>query len=128
MRQSGATGRGFPLGRDNIRPHLAGVCQHFLDDEGIDAFDCPACFPDPGLNQAPLGTCNDFFFLVLTHIYVVLTSIFNNLLSNGQKQIKMEVFGNLQLFCVCVCMLTRHVTIKELLIHLRKIWPAEHHT
>lgn len=43
-----------------------------------------------------------FFFLVLTHIYVVLTSIFNNLLSNGQKQIKMEVFGKLQLFCVCL--------------------------
>lgn len=55
MRQSGAMGRGFPLGCDNIRPHVAGVCQHFLDDEGIDAIDCPAHFSDPGSNQAPLG-------------------------------------------------------------------------
>lgn len=50
-----AMGRGFPLVHDNIQPHVAGVCQHFLDDEDIDAIDWPARSSDPGSNQAPLG-------------------------------------------------------------------------
>ncbi|KAI3358631.1 hypothetical protein L3Q82_015047, partial [Scortum barcoo] len=33
-------------GQDNARPHVAGVCQQFLQDEGIDAMDWPACSPD----------------------------------------------------------------------------------
>lgn len=106
MRQSGATGCGFPLGRDNIRPQVAGVCQHFLDDEGIDAFDCPACFPDPGLNQARLGTFKDFFFLVLTHIYVVLTSIFIIDLQMAKNRSKRRFLETCSCFvCVCVCSL-----------------------
>ncbi|KAI3374467.1 hypothetical protein L3Q82_006284 [Scortum barcoo] len=38
--------------QDNARPHVAGVCQQFLqDDEGIDAMDWPAHpFPSPDLN------------------------------------------------------------------------------
>ncbi|KAI3355189.1 hypothetical protein L3Q82_018048 [Scortum barcoo] len=32
--------------QDNARPHVAGVCQQFLQDEGIDAMDWPARSPD----------------------------------------------------------------------------------
>ncbi|KAI4875704.1 hypothetical protein NFI96_023372, partial [Prochilodus magdalenae] len=32
--------------KDNARPHVAGVCQHFLQDEGIEAMDWPARSPD----------------------------------------------------------------------------------
>ncbi|CAJ0964271.1 unnamed protein product [Ranitomeya imitator] len=31
---------------DNARPHVAGVCQQFLQDEGIEAMDWPARYPD----------------------------------------------------------------------------------
>ncbi|KAI3362551.1 hypothetical protein L3Q82_012257, partial [Scortum barcoo] len=37
---------GFLLMQDNARPHVAGVCQQFLQDEGIDAMDWPARSPD----------------------------------------------------------------------------------
>ncbi|KAI3368102.1 hypothetical protein L3Q82_007806 [Scortum barcoo] len=43
---AGAVGPGFLLMQDNARPHVAGVCQHFLQDEGIDAMDWPARSPD----------------------------------------------------------------------------------
>ncbi|KAL0195257.1 hypothetical protein M9458_008829, partial [Cirrhinus mrigala] len=43
---AGAVGPGFLLMQDNARPHVAGVCQQFLQDEGIDAMDWPARFPD----------------------------------------------------------------------------------
>uniref|UniRef100_A0A803J4G0 Tc1-like transposase DDE domain-containing protein n=1 Tax=Xenopus tropicalis TaxID=8364 RepID=A0A803J4G0_XENTR len=43
---AGAVGPGFLLMQDNARPHVAGVCQQFLQDEGIDAMDWPACSPD----------------------------------------------------------------------------------
>uniref|UniRef100_A0A8C5MHW0 Transposase n=1 Tax=Leptobrachium leishanense TaxID=445787 RepID=A0A8C5MHW0_9ANUR len=43
---AGAVGPGFLLMRDNARPHVAGVCHQFLQDEGIDAMDCPARSPD----------------------------------------------------------------------------------
>ncbi|KAL0180183.1 hypothetical protein M9458_025625, partial [Cirrhinus mrigala] len=43
---AGAVGPGFLLMQDNARPHVAGVCQQFLQDEGIDAMDRPACSPD----------------------------------------------------------------------------------
>ncbi|KAI3374149.1 hypothetical protein L3Q82_006005 [Scortum barcoo] len=39
-------GPGFLLMQDNARPHVAGVCQQFLQDEGIDAMDWPARSPD----------------------------------------------------------------------------------
>uniref|UniRef100_A0A8C7P566 Transposase Tc1-like domain-containing protein n=1 Tax=Oncorhynchus mykiss TaxID=8022 RepID=A0A8C7P566_ONCMY len=42
----GAVGPGFLLMQDNARPHVAGVCQQFLQEEGIDAMDWPACSPD----------------------------------------------------------------------------------
>ncbi|KAL0152518.1 hypothetical protein M9458_052241 [Cirrhinus mrigala] len=42
----GAVGPGFLLMQDNARPHVAGVCQQFLQDEGIDAMDWPARSPD----------------------------------------------------------------------------------
>ena len=32
--------------QDNARPHVAGVCQQFLQEEGIDAMDRPARSPD----------------------------------------------------------------------------------
>uniref|UniRef100_A0A8C8GWB0 Voltage-dependent calcium channel protein TPC1 n=1 Tax=Oncorhynchus tshawytscha TaxID=74940 RepID=A0A8C8GWB0_ONCTS len=32
--------------QDNARPHVAGVCQQFLQEKGIDAMDWPACSPD----------------------------------------------------------------------------------
>ncbi|CDQ68997.1 unnamed protein product [Oncorhynchus mykiss] len=32
--------------QDNARPHVAGVCQQFLQEEGIDAMDWPARSPD----------------------------------------------------------------------------------
>lgn len=41
-----AVGPGFLLMQDNARPHVAGVCQQFLQDEGIDAMDWPARSPD----------------------------------------------------------------------------------
>ncbi|KAI3362808.1 hypothetical protein L3Q82_001858 [Scortum barcoo] len=44
---AGAVGSpGFLLMQDNARPHVAGVCQQFLQDEGIDAMDWPARSPD----------------------------------------------------------------------------------
>ncbi|KAL0200740.1 hypothetical protein M9458_003927, partial [Cirrhinus mrigala] len=38
---AGAVGPGFLLMQDNARPHVAGVCQQFLQDDGIDAMDWP---------------------------------------------------------------------------------------
>uniref|UniRef100_A0A4W5KKF7 HTH cro/C1-type domain-containing protein n=1 Tax=Hucho hucho TaxID=62062 RepID=A0A4W5KKF7_9TELE len=43
---AGAVGPGFLLMQDNARPHVAGVCQQFLREEGIDAMDWPARSPD----------------------------------------------------------------------------------
>ncbi|KAL0154047.1 hypothetical protein M9458_050647 [Cirrhinus mrigala] len=43
---AGAVGPGFLLMQDNARPHVAGVCQQFLQDEGIDAMDWPARSPN----------------------------------------------------------------------------------
>lgn len=43
---AGAVGPGFLLMQDNARPHVAGVCQQFLQDEGINAMDRPARSPD----------------------------------------------------------------------------------
>lgn len=43
---AGAVGPGFQLIQDSARPHVAGVCQQFLQDETIDAMDCPARSPD----------------------------------------------------------------------------------
>uniref|UniRef100_A0A8C7W4M5 Tc1-like transposase DDE domain-containing protein n=1 Tax=Oncorhynchus mykiss TaxID=8022 RepID=A0A8C7W4M5_ONCMY len=43
---AGAVGPGFLLMQDNTRPHVAGVCQQFLQEEGIDAMDWPARSPD----------------------------------------------------------------------------------
>uniref|UniRef100_A0A8C7R2V7 Transposase Tc1-like domain-containing protein n=1 Tax=Oncorhynchus mykiss TaxID=8022 RepID=A0A8C7R2V7_ONCMY len=43
---AGAVGSGFLLMQDNARPHVAGVCQQFLQEEGIDAMDWPASSPD----------------------------------------------------------------------------------
>uniref|UniRef100_A0A8C7R382 Transposase Tc1-like domain-containing protein n=1 Tax=Oncorhynchus mykiss TaxID=8022 RepID=A0A8C7R382_ONCMY len=43
---AGAVGPGFLLMQDNAKPHVAGVCQQFLQEEGIDAMDWPACSPD----------------------------------------------------------------------------------
>ncbi|KAI3352369.1 hypothetical protein L3Q82_005335 [Scortum barcoo] len=47
---AGAVGPGFLLMQDNARPHVAGVCQQFLQDKGIDAMDWPALFPRPESN------------------------------------------------------------------------------
>ena len=43
---AGAVGPGFLLIQDNARPHVAGVCQQVLQEEGIDAMDWPARSPD----------------------------------------------------------------------------------
>uniref|UniRef100_A0A8D0DBC0 Tc1-like transposase DDE domain-containing protein n=1 Tax=Sander lucioperca TaxID=283035 RepID=A0A8D0DBC0_SANLU len=43
---AGAVGPGFLLMQDNARPHVAGVCQQLLQEEGIDAMDWPARSPD----------------------------------------------------------------------------------
>uniref|UniRef100_A0A8C7R8B5 Transposase Tc1-like domain-containing protein n=1 Tax=Oncorhynchus mykiss TaxID=8022 RepID=A0A8C7R8B5_ONCMY len=43
---AGAVGPGFLLMQDNARPHVAGVCQQFLQEEGKDAMDWPARSPD----------------------------------------------------------------------------------
>ena len=43
---AGAVGPGFLLMQDNARPHVAGVCQQFLQEEGIYAMDWPARSPD----------------------------------------------------------------------------------
>uniref|UniRef100_A0A8C7T9Q2 Transposase Tc1-like domain-containing protein n=1 Tax=Oncorhynchus mykiss TaxID=8022 RepID=A0A8C7T9Q2_ONCMY len=43
---AGAVGPGFLLMQDKARPHVAGVCQQFLQEEGIDAMDWPARSPD----------------------------------------------------------------------------------
>ena len=43
---AGAVGPGFLLMQDNARPHVAGVCQQFLQEEGIDAMHWPARSPD----------------------------------------------------------------------------------
>uniref|UniRef100_A0AAZ3Q5H5 Transposase n=1 Tax=Oncorhynchus tshawytscha TaxID=74940 RepID=A0AAZ3Q5H5_ONCTS len=43
---AGVVGPGFLLLQDNARPHVAGVCQQFLQEEGIDAMDWPARSPD----------------------------------------------------------------------------------
>ncbi|KAI4877300.1 hypothetical protein NFI96_019883, partial [Prochilodus magdalenae] len=45
---AGAVGPGFLLMQDNARPHVAGVCQQVLQDEGIKVMDWPA--RSPGLN------------------------------------------------------------------------------
>ncbi|KAI4898025.1 hypothetical protein NFI96_002558 [Prochilodus magdalenae] len=54
-RYAGVVGPGFLLMQDNARPHVAGVCQQFLQDEGIEAMDRPARSPD--LN--PIGHIRD---------------------------------------------------------------------
>ncbi|CAJ0967045.1 unnamed protein product [Ranitomeya imitator] len=38
---AGAVGLGILLIQDNARPHVAGLCQQFLQDEGIEAMDWP---------------------------------------------------------------------------------------
>uniref|UniRef100_A0A670ZPY9 Tc1-like transposase DDE domain-containing protein n=1 Tax=Pseudonaja textilis TaxID=8673 RepID=A0A670ZPY9_PSETE len=38
---AGTVGPGFLLMHNNARPHVAGVCQQFLQDEGIDTMDWP---------------------------------------------------------------------------------------
>ncbi|KAI4899757.1 hypothetical protein NFI96_004476 [Prochilodus magdalenae] len=43
---AGAVGPGLLLMQDNARPHVAGVYQQFLQDEGIEAMDWPARSPD----------------------------------------------------------------------------------
>ncbi|KAI4880234.1 hypothetical protein NFI96_010275 [Prochilodus magdalenae] len=43
---AGAVGPGFLLMQDNAGPHVAGVCQQFLQDEGIEAMDWLARSPD----------------------------------------------------------------------------------
>ncbi|KAI4887671.1 hypothetical protein NFI96_014866 [Prochilodus magdalenae] len=43
---AGAVGPGFLLMQDNARPHVVGVRQQFLQDEGIEAMDWPARSPD----------------------------------------------------------------------------------
>uniref|UniRef100_A0A674BZP5 Transposase Tc1-like domain-containing protein n=1 Tax=Salmo trutta TaxID=8032 RepID=A0A674BZP5_SALTR len=43
---AGVVGPGFLLMQDNARPHVAGVSQQFLQEEGIDAMDWPARSPD----------------------------------------------------------------------------------
>ena len=43
---AGAVGPGFLLMQDNARPHVAGVWQQFLQEEGIDAMDWPVRSPD----------------------------------------------------------------------------------
>ena len=43
---AGAVGPGFLLMQDNARPHVAGVCQQFLQEEGIDAMDWSVRSPD----------------------------------------------------------------------------------
>ena len=43
---AGAVGPGFLLMQDNARPHVAEVCPQFLQEEGVDAMDWPACSPD----------------------------------------------------------------------------------
>lgn len=40
---------GFHLVQDITRPHVAGVCRQFLDDDAVDAIDWPSYSPD--LNQ-----------------------------------------------------------------------------
>ena len=42
----GVVGPGFLLVHDNARPHVARVCQRFLEDEGIDTIDWLARCPD----------------------------------------------------------------------------------
>ena len=39
---AGAVGPGFLLMKDHARPHVAGMCQQFLQEEGIDVMDWPA--------------------------------------------------------------------------------------
>ncbi|KAK7898758.1 hypothetical protein WMY93_019611 [Mugilogobius chulae] len=43
---AGAVGPGLLLMQDNARPHVAGVCQQFLQPEGIDVINRPAWSPD----------------------------------------------------------------------------------
>uniref|UniRef100_A0AAR2L5Z9 Tc1-like transposase DDE domain-containing protein n=1 Tax=Pygocentrus nattereri TaxID=42514 RepID=A0AAR2L5Z9_PYGNA len=43
---AGVVGPGFLLLQDNARHPVAGVCQQFLQDEGIEAMDWPARSPD----------------------------------------------------------------------------------
>ncbi|KAI4905486.1 hypothetical protein NFI96_001365 [Prochilodus magdalenae] len=43
---AGAVGPGFLQMQDNARPHVAGVCQQFLQDEGVEAMEWPVRSPD----------------------------------------------------------------------------------
>uniref|UniRef100_A0AAR2L9I9 ATP-binding cassette, sub-family B (MDR/TAP), member 10 n=1 Tax=Pygocentrus nattereri TaxID=42514 RepID=A0AAR2L9I9_PYGNA len=52
---AGAVGSGLLLMQENARPHVAGVCQQFLQDESIEAMDWPARSPD--LNPIVLCCC-----------------------------------------------------------------------
>ena len=51
---AGVVGPGFFLVHDNAQPHVARVCQWFLEDEGIDKIDW-AAFSGRELHRAPLG-------------------------------------------------------------------------
>ena len=48
---AGAAGPGFLLVLDNARPHVAGVCSHFLKDEDIDDIDWLKRSPDLNPND-----------------------------------------------------------------------------
>lgn len=52
---AGVVGPAFLLIQDNARFHVAGLCQLFLQEGGIDAMDWPARSPDMNPNCTHLG-------------------------------------------------------------------------
>uniref|UniRef100_A0A673ZBN2 Tc1-like transposase DDE domain-containing protein n=1 Tax=Salmo trutta TaxID=8032 RepID=A0A673ZBN2_SALTR len=79
---AGAVGPGFLLMQDNARPHVAGVCQQFLQEEGIDAMDWPARSPD--LNPIELFISFRSRMCCLSVPFIFLSSIFHA--GNGEGQ------------------------------------------
>ncbi|CAJ0952696.1 unnamed protein product [Ranitomeya imitator] len=94
------------LWSDNARPHVAGVCQQFLQDEGIEAMDWSACSPD--LN--PIEHIWDILYRSIHQLHVALQTVQE--LADALVQSIMDSWHALFLLtCSITCVVAENVTL-----------------